>query len=205
MSVLSLDSLADRIRLTKPRARATTIVAIDGPAGSGKTTLAGRLAARLAAPVVHMDDLYPGWDGLAEAAARIAEQVLVPLGEGRPASFRRYDWDRGEYADWVDVPEAPVLIVEGCGCGSTPGAAYLAMLLWVEAPHDLRMARGIERDGDGFRPHWERWAQQEDALFAAEQTRARADLHIASGDGPPHDPELEVVIASALGDTDDLR
>lgn len=193
MPVLSLDALAHRITLVRPRAGSTTIVAIDGPAGSGKTTLAARLATRLDAPVVHMDDLYPGWDGLAEAARTVAEQVLVPLGANRSARYRRYDWHRGEYAEWVDVPAGPVLIIEGCGSGSTPGAGYLSMLIWVEAPHDIRMARGIERDGDGFRPHWQRWARQEDALFATERTRERADLRIDSYSTVPHDPVREVI------------
>jgi uridine kinase len=191
--VLSLDALAERIRQLKPAAGATAVVAIDGPAGSGKTMLARQLSQRLDAPVVHMDDLYPGWDGLAEAAVRIAQQVLVPLADGRPVRYQRYDWGRAAYAEWVDVPAAPILLVEGCGSGSTPGAACLSMLIWVEAPHDVRMARGIGRDGDGFRPHWERWARQEAALFAAESTRERADVWLDTASGVSHDPEREVV------------
>jgi uridine kinase len=192
--VVSLDALARRVRATLPRAGSTTVVAVDGPAGSGKTTLAERLAALLGgAPVVHMDDLYPGWDGLAHAATAVAEQVLVPLAEGRPARYRRWDWHGDRWAEWVEVPSAPILVIEGCGSGSTPGAAYLALLLWVEAPHDVRMARGLERDGDAFRPHWERWARQEDALFAAERTRERADLRIDTASSVPHDPLRDVV------------
>lgn len=196
VAILSLDALAARIKLMQPRANSTTVVAIDGPAGSGKTTLAERLGSRLGAPIVHMDDIYPGWDGLASAARSIAEQVLVPLAENRPARHRRWDWQRSEYAGWADVPAAPILILEGCGSASTPGAAYLSMIIWVSAPHDIRMARGIERDGDGFRPHWERWARQEDALFAAERTMERADLRIDSYSTVPHDPEHEVVVES---------
>lgn len=173
-----VDQIADRVRTAPPRAGTTTVVAVDGPAGSGKTTLAAALAERLGAPVVHMDDIYPGWDGLALAADAIADHVLRPLAMGRPARYRRWDWERDEYREWADVPEAPILIVEGCGSGSTPGAAYLSFLVWMEAPHDLRMTRGIERDGEGFRPHWERWARQEQALFAAERTRERADVRI---------------------------
>ncbi|MBB5791384.1 uridine kinase family protein [Jiangella mangrovi] len=195
MPVVSLDALVRRIRATLPRAGSTTVVAVDGPAGSGKTTLAARLAARLDdAPVVHMDDLYPGWDGLAHAATTVAEQVLVPLAGGRPARYRRWDWHADRYAEWVEVPSAPVLVVEGCGSGSTPGAAYLAFLLWVEAPHDVRLARGIERDGEAFRPHWERWARQETALFAAEHTRERADLRVDTASAVPHDPLRDVVV-----------
>ncbi|PZF85938.1 uridine kinase family protein [Jiangella anatolica] len=190
MPVVSYEELAARIR----GLRSPVLVAVDGPAGSGKTTLAGRLAALLGdAPVVHMDDLYPGWDGLAAAAVAVAPEVLAPLAAGRPARYRRWDWAASRWAGWVDVAPAPVVIVEGCGSGSTPGAPYLSLLLWVEAPHDVRQARGFERDGDGFRPHWSRWARQEDALFAAERTRERADVRIDTAPAVPHDPAREVV------------
>jgi hypothetical protein len=45
------------------------------------------------------------------------------------------------------------------------------------------MARGIERDGDAFAPHWEQWAKDEAALFARERTRERADV-IVDGTQP---------------------
>ena len=50
------------------------------------------------------------------------------------------------------------------------------MLVWVEAPYDVRLRRGLERDGDAFAPHWEQWAADEAALFARERTRERADV-----------------------------
>lgn len=185
MPVITLDDLAARIRATPPAAGSTTIVAVDGPSGAGKTILAQRLAERLDAPVVRLDELYPGWDGLAAGAKALAEQVLLPLAEDRPARYQRWDWDRDDYGEWVDVPSAPVLLVEGCGSGSTLGARALALLLWVEAPAALRHQRGLARDGEAYRPHWQRWARQEDALFAAERTRERADLIIDTS--VPHD------------------
>ncbi|TDD99142.1 hypothetical protein [Jiangella asiatica] len=203
MRVVTLDAVAGRIRATPPRRGPTTVVAIDGPAGSGKTTLAARLSTRLDdAPVVHLDDLYPGWDGLAAGSDAVADQVLLPLAAGRPARYRRWDWYGDAYAEWVDVPPAPVVLVEGCGSAPTRAAAALALIIWVEAPHDVRKDRGIARDGDGFGPHWERWARQEDALFAAERTRDRADLRLETASRLPHDPELEVVVADTPAHAD---
>lgn len=173
-----VDRLAARLRAAPPRAGSTRVAAIDGPAGSGKTTLADRLAAGLGAPVVHMDDLYPGWDGLADAPGKLRGWVLEPLAAGRRARYRRYDWNAGAYAEWVDVPEAGALVVEGCGSGARAAAPYLSLLVWVDAPHDVRMVRGIGRDGEIFRPHWERWADQERELFAAERTAERADVRV---------------------------
>lgn len=70
----------------------------------------------------------------------------------------------------------PLLIVEGCASTVRPAGEFVAVRVWVEATRDIRMARGIERDGEAYRPHWERWAAQEQALFGADGTRERADL-----------------------------
>lgn len=193
MPILPLASLASRITELTPRAARTRVVAIDGPAGAGKTTLAARLSRLLAAPTVHMDDLFPGWDGLAEAPGKLVEWVLAPLAAGRQAVYRRYDWEADAYAERVAVPESDVLIVEGCASGATAAGPYLSLLIWIDAPHDVRMARGIARDGEMFTPHWERWARQENAMFTAERTRERADLLIDGNPDAPHDSETEVV------------
>jgi hypothetical protein len=168
-----------------PRAGSARVVAIDGPSGAGKTTLADRLAVALAAggwnvPVVRMDDLYPGWDGLEDAVPRLLEWVLAPLAGGRAARYRRYDWAAGRYGEWCEVVPGgeapPLLVVEGVGSGARACAPYLSLLVWVDAPPEVRFARAIGRDGDAYLPHWDRWARQEDAHFARERTAERADL-----------------------------
>ncbi len=154
------------------------LVCLDGPAGSGKTTWAAGIA--MLAPnarVVHMDDLYAGWSGLPGVDAQL-EDLLLPLAEDRPGSYRRYDWLAGEFAERVVVDPAPLLVVEGVGCGAARFAPLVTVLAWVEAPEDVRMERGIARDGDAFAPHWEQWAADEDVMFAHERTRERADVHI---------------------------
>ena len=163
-------------------------MALDGPSGSGKTVLAAELSALLGdAPVLHMDDVYPGWDGLEDAVPRLLEWVLEPLSRSQTARYRRFDWVAGRYAEWHDVPAVPVLLVEGVGAGARACAPHLALLVWVEAPKALRFERGMARDGEGYRPHWERWARQEEAHFAVEGTRARADVRLdASCDGSWH-------------------
>ncbi len=168
--------LAARALATPPRCGATRLVCVDGPSGSGKTVLAGRIAAALdRAPVVHMDDLYPGWDGLERAVPLLHDEIVAPLAAGRPARHRRYDWDREAYTGVRDLGTPPVLVVEGVGAGARVIAPFAVLLVWVEAPPAERYRRAMERDGDAYRPHWERWARQEEAHFTAEGTRARAD------------------------------
>lgn len=175
--------LAVRVRAAPAQCGSTRVIAVDGRAGSGKTTVADRLAAALGdAPVVHMDDLYPGWDGLADGVAMLVRHVLEPLAAGRRATYPRWDWHHSTWGGRVDVPEADVLLVEGCGSGSRAAARYLSLLVWVHAPEPVRKARALARDGELFRPHWERWARQEDALFSVERTRERADVAVDGTD-----------------------
>jgi uridine kinase len=159
------------------------LVCVDGPAGSGKTTLASGIAGLApGSRVVHMDDLFAGWAGLPQVDAQLGD-ILLPLAEGRAGSYRRYDWIDGEFAEEVVVAPVPLLVIEGVGSGAARFAPLVTVLVWVEAPYDVRMARGLARDGDAFAPHWEQWARDETALFAKERTRQRADV-VVDGTGP---------------------
>lgn len=156
------------------------LLCVDGPSGSGKTTLAAQVAElELGARVVHMDDLFEGWDGLPNVDAQL-DGLLRPIAEGRAGHYRRYDWHLGEYAETVTVEPAPLLILEGVGSGSLVVADLVTVLVWVEAAREVRMRRGIERDGEAFAPYWEAWAVAEQEHFARHGTRERADLVVST-------------------------
>ena len=159
--------------------RSPVVVGIDGRSGSGKTALADSLSERLGWPVLHLDDLYPGWDGLAEAPEILARDVLGPLRTGEAAGYRAWDWAAGRPGPWVDVPVTSHLVIEGCGTGADPAGELLDLLVWLDAPTDLRRRRALDRDGAAFAPHWERWAAQEDVVLAG--VRERADLVVDTG------------------------
>jgi uridine kinase len=177
-----LSRIVTELLAAPPRAGGTRVLAIDGRSGAGKTTLtrAVRQALDPRPAVVHLDAIYPGWDGLAEGAQRLHEWVLAPLAEERPAGYRRYDWERGEYRGWLRLRAEPVLIVEGVGVGSLSCAPYLSLLVYLDAPEPVRYARAMARDGDTYRPHWQRWADQERALLAGDDVRGRADVVLGS-------------------------
>ena len=124
-----------------------------------------------------MDDLYPGWSGLSKVDAQL-DDLLLPLADGRAGSYRRFDWVAGEFAEEVVVEPVPLLVLEGVGCGASRFASLVTVLVWIEAPHDLRMERGLARDGDAFAPYWEQWARDEVDVFARERTRDRADVTV---------------------------
>ena len=164
-----------------PRCGPVTVVAVDGPSGAGKTTLANAVADAVRAggrsvSVVHVDDLVPGWDGLAETPALLVEQVLEPLSRGERTAFRAWDWETDAWGEVRAVSPADVLVVEGCGAFARPADEWASVRVWVDAPVAQRYSRAIGRDGEVFAAHWERWAAQERELFDRDGTRARADL-----------------------------
>lgn len=164
-----------------PALSSARLVCIDGPAGSGKTTLADRVAglarARgLSTSVVHFDDLYDGWGGLPAVGELVRAAVLEPLASGRPGSYRRYDWHREEYAETRPVDPADLVILEGVGSGHPSSDPWRALLVWVDAPVELRLRRGLERDGAQLEPQWRVWLESEAAVHARDRTRERADL-----------------------------
>jgi uridine kinase len=175
------DQLAERVLDAPARCGTTRLVCVDGPAGSGKTTLAAGLAGAVEAhgrtvAAVHLDDLLEGWDGI-HGVGRSAHRLLVePWSRGQMGGYRRYDWHRAAFAEHHDVPPADVAILEGVGSGHPGFADLVTLLVWVEAPEALRLARGLERDGEALMPQWRRWLAAEQQLHARERTRERADV-----------------------------
>ena len=133
------------------------VVTIDGYSGSGKSTLATALASLLPGwQVLHLDDWYPGWDGLAEGAD-IARRIAADLREGRASSYEAWDWEAGKTGATIRVPLAPTIIE---GCGAIEAEADIA--IWIADPgEDERRSRALARDGQTYAPHWRRWADQD--------------------------------------------
>ena len=176
-------AVAAAARRAGPRAGRTRVVAVDGRSGAGKSSLAARLQAGLLAPVVALEDLYGGWDGLERGVDLLVSDVLEPLSAGRAARVPRYDWVARDWGvPWALEPPG-VLIVEGAGAGARRAAAYASVLIWIEEPAAVRKRRALDRDGAAYAPYWDMWAAQEDAMLARERTPERADLVIPAGGG----------------------
>ena len=133
------------------------VVTIDGYSGSGKSTLAAALARLVNGwQVLHLDDWYPGWDGL-EAGAEIARRIAADLRGGCTSSYEAWDWENGATGATIPVPLAPTIIE---GCGAIEAEADLA--IWIADPgEEERRHRALVRDGQTYAPHWQRWADQD--------------------------------------------
>jgi uridine kinase len=172
-----LASLVSAARAAAPRAAGTTVVAIDGRSGAGKSTLAAELALELEAPIVALEDLYGGWDGLAAGIVRLVAAVLAPIAAGRSARVPRYDWQARSWSEPWLLPAPELLIVEGVGAGARATAPYTSLLVWIERAPAVRRERTWGRDGAVYDDaQWRRWAALEQAYVERERPRERADI-----------------------------
>ncbi|MFD3698619.1 uridine kinase [Streptomyces sp. NPDC058646] len=180
----SLDSLARELAALPPSLGPVRLIGIDGHAGSGKSTFAGRLGEALGgAPVLHLDDVATheelfGWQ------ERLRAQVLEPLAAGRPAHWAPYDWVERRFGAERVLEPAPVLLVEGVGAGRRALRPHLARLLWMETPRERSWGRGRERDGRELSGFWDGWERAERAHFSDDPSRPFADTLVRqSGTG----------------------
>ena len=196
MSVLRLDDVLAEV-MKRPADSGMAMIGVDGPSGSGKSTLAARLSARIGAPLVQMDD-FVSWGDLVGWWPRFEAQVLNPLLSGKDAHYQVRDWENDEFGTslngWKTVKWAPVVVLEGLTCTRSAIADRLAYRIWVEAPDQVRLRRGLERDGDTHRDLWLQSMATEHQFFTDDATRTRADVRVNGNPDIVHDQESEVVL-----------
>ena len=181
------------------------IIAVDGRSGAGKTTIAVELAALLrrhrTVSLFHLEDIYPGWDGLAGGVERYISSVLEPLHHGLPATWTAWDWEARNDGASRTTAAAPVVLVEGVGSSHGRAADFLDAVIWVDAPQQVRKQRALARDGDTYAPFWDAWAEQEEHLLSTAGNdgterlgwgagAALADIVVDGTDGVAQAPEF---------------
>ncbi|MFD7817808.1 uridine kinase [Streptomyces sp. NPDC059785] len=171
----SAHDLAARLRRLPPSCGSVRLIGVDGHAGSGKTTFAGRLAAALGdAPVLHLDDIA-SHEELFSWTDRLLREVIEPLRRGEPARYLPYDWRTRRFGPARTLPCAPVVLIEGVGAGRRAVRPFLAELLWMELGREDAWARGRERDGEAQRDFWGGWVAAEHRHFTEDPSRPFAD------------------------------
>jgi uridine kinase len=177
----SLDLLIRSLRASRaPAGVATRIIAIDGPGGAGKTTLATLCATELRASVVHTDD-FASWDNPINWWPELLNRVLKPLAAGNAARYEPTAWG-GDKRPPVVIEAGGTVVLEGVTASRSAFRPYLAYTIWIETNRAVRLERGIARDGENAREQWQRWMTQEDSYIATEQPAEHADLVLRGDD-----------------------
>ena len=186
VSAARVEDLARALSVGQEKLGGCRLVTIDGPAGAGKSTLAGALAGALAgtasmpaAMIVPMDDLYDGWAGLNEELfARLERSILLPLSRGRPAQYRRYDWSASDFGESTTVDPPVTLILEGVGAGDPVTRRWANLSVWLDVPGDVGAERARLRDPGITSADWDVWLDLQGRYFAQVDNRASADVKL---------------------------
>ncbi|HIF72308.1 MAG TPA: uridine kinase [Dehalococcoidia bacterium] len=181
----SFEGILDAVRAVALKHPDTTLlVGVDGAAGSGKSKLAKRLAESFDdATVVHIDDFADWNDDSNWVLSTFAERVLAPLVAGITSKHQRYDWPTDSLGEWFEIPATGIAIVEGVTALRSDLRDYWQVGVWVDCPRELRLERGVARDGEGMRSKWEDlWMPGEDEYVRSHEPENAADF-IFDGSG----------------------
>jgi uridine kinase len=175
-----IEKISSQVLELIDRGNQTPIILIDGRAGSGKSTFAEKLQQQLfrdgeSAPrVIHMDNIFEGWDGLALGSDYMVRFILQPLARRETASWQDWSWVKNQRSSWREFSGGTPLIVEGCGSLTERSKEHADISIWLEASEETRRERWIQRER-----HLEKfdfWAAQELDFYAREKSQSLADL-----------------------------
>ena len=164
-----------------------TVLAIDGMAPSGKTTLAEMLSEQYGAPVVHMDDFFLRPEQ--RTAARYAEpggnfdrerfllEVAPHLRERRGFAYRRFDCALMRLSGSVTIPPYSMIIVEGTYSLHPALAPFYSVKVMLTISEEAQKSRILKRNGEeGYRQFAEKWIPLENRYFSEFYVRNSADF-----------------------------
>jgi len=180
MNQPSLTEIITSIKKGRAIGNAGRIVAIDGPAGAGKTTLANRLKENIqdsSIEIVHMDDLYDGWDNA--LSTQLTETLLHIAHSHKNAqriSLSTYDWNSGSFLPATELAQSELIIFEGVGSGQLAIREYLSALIWIDIDESEGLARVLARDGKEIEGHMKEWLATQEQHFRKEGTQNAADF-----------------------------
>ena len=162
-------------------AKSNLVIAIDGPAGSGKTTLASEIAANISgSEIIHMDDLYRGWLlTLGPNLTRELQSICEQIEKSDEIVFQKYDWVNDSLLTPTTIAIPRLLILEGVGSAQKGIDDFLNLKVWIEVPIEIGLERVLRRDGDEISEAMETFLLDQEAHFTVDETKERSDFRLS--------------------------
>ena len=160
---------------------------------SGKTTLGELLQNVYGCPVFHMDDFFLRPEQRTEARfaqpggnvdrERFLEEVLIPLREGRPVDYRRFDCATFTIAPPQRIEAGTLNIVEGAYSMHPDLAPYYDLSVFLSISAEKQRERILKRNAPAHaKQFFDRWIPFEQRYFDALDVRNRCDRILSADD-----------------------
>jgi uridine kinase len=161
-----------------------SLIAIDGRAGAGKTTLAGTFYEELSAvktvAVIHMDDLYDGWENALGVRLTQTLESIVKSHQSKVAfEIDIFNWQSMSFDSKRVIHPVDILILEGVGAGQKVVRDAGATLYWLDIGAEVGIQRVLNRDGNQIASQMKQWQIAQEIHFLRDKTRENAE-HIQS-------------------------
>ena len=165
------------------------VIAIDGRAASGKTTMANLLQEILEADVIRMDDFFlpPALrreERFRKAGGnvhyeRFRAEVLPHLSLPTAFAYRIFDCSRMDYHGEREIGTAKIRIVEGSYSCHPLFGKYADLTVFSDVSGEIQMQRICKRNGAEMAQLFrDRWIPLEEAYFQAYQIAEKADIRL---------------------------
>jgi uridine kinase len=161
------------------------LLAIDGPAGAGKTTLAAKLEAEYSlhstVRTIHMDELYNGWnDALGNSLTDTLEAITAAYISGIEHTIKIFNWHLMNFDREEVITPTDFLILEGVGAAQEIVRKAGATTYWLDIDAETGLQRVLARDGAHIEKEMRQWQIQQSIHFAKDQTRENCEFKLTS-------------------------
>ncbi len=135
------------------------VIAVDGFGGSGKSTFAEKMSEYMPnIGRVCIDHFYQPISPEGENEfhwERFEKEVIDRLKNGEEICYAPYDWKEKKFHDEIFIEKDQSVIIEGVYVSQEKYREVYDAIIWISTPDQMRLERGIKRDGEVVRAMWE--------------------------------------------------
>lgn len=186
MKIDILRTLIDAV-MQRDNGKDYTIIAIDGPSATGKSTFAELIADKYKCEVFHMDDFFLTEEektperlavpGNNVAWERFRSEVLEKLEAGEPFKYQKYNCRTKEFYPSRTVKKKKLYVVEGVYSHHPELTGFYDYKMFFDVTKKTQTERILKRESERkAQMYFNEWIPLEDKYFEEYNIRAKASF-----------------------------
>lgn len=180
-NIKKIKNIISESKITSP-----AVIAIDGPCGGGKSTLALEIENILGFNILHMDDFYlpfdkrdKNWMNIIAGHMdfeRLIENVLKPYKERKRTNYISYDCHSDKYLQEIPIDLDKILVIEGSYTSHPVLDKYVNLKIFVDIAKDEQIKRLTKRNPNVVDKFLSMWVPFENNYFESLKIKEKSDL-----------------------------